>query len=428
MESVPDLGLIALALIALLLSAVLTAGEAALTRVTRSHAVELASAHKPRAGSVEWLAERRDSAILGTGFVRVLAEMTAAVATTLVISTLFDHWWAVMAVAVVVLAFVLALISGTSPRHYGRRHPAHVTHALAPILVPLERLGRMLRAFVAFLSPASDRTSREQIEDSAEEMRDMVELVSESEHLEDDEREMLHSVFELGRTITREVMLPRTEMVTIDADTTLDKALRLFVRSGFSRIPVIGDGDVEDIRGIVYLKDVLRRVENPQAEHDETHTRVEHVARRAQFVPETMLVDDLLEKMQQRSFHMAMVIDEYGGVAGLVTMEDVLEELVGDMTDEHDRAEPEVEELGAGWWRVPARLGVDDLGEIFDLPIDDDDVDSVGGLLTKALGRVPIEGTSATVQGLYLQAERAGGRRHQIQTVLARALTEDDDE
>lgn len=424
MNGVPDLALIFLALFALIIGAVLTAGETALTRVTRAHAAELASEGKPRAAAVQRLIDERHSAILGTGFVRVMAEMTAAVAITLVLATTVTTWWLAFGAAVGISALLLLVITGASPRRLGRRHPADTTHALAPILLALATLGRPIWALSSRFAPG--RTTREQTADTAEEMRDMVDLVSESEHLEDDEREMLHSVFELGRTITREVMVPRTEMVTIDADATLESAMRLFVRSGYSRIPVIGD-DIEDIRGILYLKDALRRRENPRTDESQGAIPVEHIARNAEFVPETLLVDELLEQMQTRSFHMAIVIDEYGLIAGLVTLEDLLEELVGDMTDEHDHAEPEVEELADGTWRVPARLPVDELGEIFDLPVDDDDVDTVGGLLTKALGRVPIEGAIARVQGLELVAERAGGRRRQIETVLARRMSEDEE-
>lgn len=424
MAQAPVVSMALLAVLGLIVGAVLTAGEAALTRITRAHVVELDQANKPRAHVVEQLVDNRDAALLGTGFVRVLAEMTAAVAITLAVLTVLDEWWSALAASIVISAALLALITGTSPRRYGRRHPEKTCHALAKILLALATLARPLNALVRRFSRVSGRTDREQGEAEAEEMRDMVELVSESEHLEDDEREMLHSVFELSRTITREVMVPRTDMVTVDAGTPVAKALRLFARSGFSRVPVIGES-VEDIIGVLYLKDVLRRVITG-AENDPNTIPVEHAARPAEFIPETLLVDDLLARMQQEAFHMAIVIDEYGGVAGLVTMEDLLEELVGEVKDEHDRAEPEVEDLGEGWWRIPARLAVDELGEIFDLPIDDDDVDTVGGLLTKALGRVPIAGSHAHVQGLYLQAERTVGRRHHIETVLARELTEEE--
>ncbi|MDO5727977.1 MAG: hemolysin family protein [Bowdeniella nasicola] len=427
MHDAPIFAMIILASAGLGLGALLTMNEAALTRVTRAHAAELSQDDKPRAKDVIRLINQRDAAILGAGFVRVLAEMTAAVAITLGVLRLVDQWYVALPLAVAIAALALALITGTSPRRYGRRHPDTVVHAFAPLLLFLAAGAQPLNLIAQRFARVSHRTEREQDEDEAEEMRDMVDLVSESEHLEDDEREMLHSVFELSRTIAREVMVPRTEMVTIARDTPLDKALNLFMRSGFSRIPVVGES-VEEVLGILYLKDVLRRVVGKGGQTNPTQTPAEHVARSAEFVPETLLVDELLARMQQEAFHMAILIDEYGGVAGLLTIEDILEELVGELQDEHDHAEPEVEELDDDWWRIPARLAVDDLGEIFDLPIDDDDVDTVGGLLQKTLGRVPIEGSNVEVQGLYLQAERAGGRRNQIQTVLARRVEEEDEE
>jgi len=225
---------------------------------------------------------------------------------------------------------------------------------------------------------------------------------------------MMRSVVELGQTLVREVMVPRTDMVTIDADKPASAAMRLFVRSGYSRVPVVGE-DADDVRGILYLKDVLRRLSD-RPEHE---TRpVSSFAREAVWIPETKPADDLLRDMQTGRVHMVLAVDEYGGTAGLVTMEDLLEEVVGELTDEHDHAEPEVEELGQGRYRVPARLGLDELGELFGLEIDDDDVDTAGGLLTKAIGRVPLPGAHGSAQGVDLTAEEAVGRRRQVATLI----------
>ena len=190
--------------------------------------------------------------------------------------------------------------------------------------------------------------------------------------------------------------------------------MRLFIRSGYSRVPVIGE-DADDVRGILYLKDVLRRLA-AHPEHEEL--AVAGFVREAEYVPEMKPADDLLREMQTGRFHMALAVDEYGGIAGLVTMEDLLEEVVGELTDEHDPAEPEVEDLGGGVLRVPARLGLDELGELFGLEIDDDDVDTAGGLLAKAIGRVPLPGASGDVQGLRIVADEATGRRRQVTSLL----------
>jgi CBS domain containing-hemolysin-like protein len=203
-------------------------------------------------------------------------------------------------------------------------------------------------------------------------------------------------------------------MVTIASGATARKAMLLFMRSGFSRVPVIGDG-VDDVRGVVYLKDLVRATwDTPEA----IERPVDALMREPEFIPESVPADDLLRRMQDEAFHMAIVIDEFGGVAGLVTIEDALEEIVGELTDEHDRAEPQVADLGDGRFRVPARLSLDDLGDLFDIEIDEDDVDTAAGLLAKALGKVPIPGSRATAHGLTMLAVRAEGRRRRLTWLL----------
>jgi CBS domain containing-hemolysin-like protein len=233
---------------------------------------------------------------------------------------------------------------------------------------------------------------------------------------------MIHSVFELGDTIAREVMVPRTEVVWIERGKTVRQALALALRSGFSRIPVIGE-NVDDVVGVVYLKDLVRRSQNTQ---ERNGPKVDEVMRRPAFVPESKPVDELLRDMQAQRNHIAIVVDEYGGFAGLVTIEDILEEIVGEIADEHDAFQrPPVEELTDGSMRVTARLPVEDLAELFDVELpEDDDVETVGGLLARALGRVPIEGASADVGGLRLVAESTGGRRNRIDTLLVRRVPE----
>ncbi|WP_341358138.1 hemolysin family protein [Georgenia sp. M64] len=414
-DQVPEVWLGLLVVVGAAVGATLSAGEAALARITRAAAGELAATGHRHGATVVRLVERRAAAMAATAFVRLLAEMTAAVCLTLVVADLLPRWWQVLAVSVVLTAVLVTVVVGVSPRSVGRRNPTGVLGVLAPVIAPLAGFGAVALRISASLHPRSPRTLEEEREERDEELRDMVDRVSESEQIEEDERELLQSVFELGRTLTREVMVPRTDMVTIDADENLEKAITLFTRSGYSRVPVVGES-TDDLRGVLYLKDVMRRVHRRQ---DTAGLTAAEVMREPVFVPETKLVDDLLREMQAESVHIAMVVDEYGGIAGLVTIEDLLEELVGEMVDEHDRAEPEVEDLGDGTVRVPARLPVDDLGEIFGLEIDDDDVDSAGGLLAKALGKVPLPGAEVDVLGLHLVAERAEGRRRRVSTLLA---------
>jgi CBS domain containing-hemolysin-like protein len=225
----------------------------------------------------------------------------------------------------------------------------------------------------------------------------------------DDERRMIQSVFELGDTPAREVMVPRTEMVWIEDDKTAGQATSLAVRSGHSRIPVIGE-NVDDIVGVVYLKDLVRRTYGSNdAGRD---TKVIEVMRPAVFIPDSKPLDDLLREMQRDRIHMALLVDEYGATAGLITIEDVLEEIVGEIADEYDTDEvAPVESLGDNTFRVSARLPIEDVGELYDIEFDEDlEVDTVGGLLALELGRVPLPGAEVVSHGLLLRAE--GGRDH----------------
>jgi len=235
--------------------------------------------------------------------------------------------------------------------------------------------------------------------------------------------ELVRGVVNLGETLAREVMVPRTDMITIESGTPARKAMVLFMRSGFSRVPVVA-GDVDDTVGVIYLKDVVKATWNDTDRLDEP---VDTFMRAPLFVPESVAVDDLLRRMQTEVFHIAIVVDEYGGVAGLVTIEDALEEIVVELTDEHDTAEPDAEPLAEGVFRVPARFSLDDLGELCDVHIDDTDVDTVGGLLAKALGRVPIPEAAASAHGLELVADRFEGRRRRLRSVLVRREEAEDE-
>ena len=229
------------------------------------------------------------------------------------------------------------------------------------------------------------------------------------------EQELLESVDEFGETIVREVMVPRIDMATVLADSPLSIALETFLASGYSRLPIQGKS-VDDIVGVLYLKDVARILSKDPASLETT--TVSTKGRKPTFVPELMPVDDLLRQMQKSATHIAIVVDEYGGVAGLVTMEDVIEEIVGDIADEYDREIPEVEELEDGQLRVSAKFSLFDLGERFGLELEDEDVDTVGGMLSKLLGKLPAKDDSVTFSGLTLKADRLEGRPKRLITVI----------
>ena len=248
----------------------------------------------------------------------------------------------------------------------------------------------------------------------------MVDYAEASSVIESGERAMIHSVFEFGDTIAREVMVPRGDVVYIERYKNLRQTLSLFLRSGFSRVPVIGE-NLDDIVGFAYLKDVVRRdFEAPEVEFTQ---RVEEVMRPALYVPESKQVDALLSEMQATRQHIAVVVDEYGGTAGLVTIEDLLEEIVGEITDEYDRDQVEAATLDDGSVRVSSRFPIDDLDELFGFDVEEDDVDSVGGLMAKHLGRVPIPGSHVDAHGLRFVAEAATGRRNKIESVLISRLS-----
>ena len=329
--------------------------------------------------------------------------------------------------AIALMVAISYVVVGVGPRTLGKQHAIKwarlaitvaviLSKLLGPLTTLLIRIGNALTPGKGFKSgPFSTEA----------EFRDLVDQASESGFVEESEREMIHSVFDLGETLVRELMVPRTEMVWIEADKTVRQGLSLALRSGFTRIPVISE-NLDNVVGIAYVKDLAKRVhDNPNSEVNE---KVEEHLRKATFVPENKTADDLLKQMQRDQIHMAIVVDEYGGTAGIITIEDILEEIVGEIADEYDDNESEeVEWLNENKARISARLHVEDFAEKFDSSFTDEeieDVDSIGGLIAKHLGRVPIPGSTITVPGWKLTAERPSGRRHRIATVLVEKIEE----
>lgn len=251
-----------------------------------------------------------------------------------------------------------------------------------------------------------------------EQLLSLVDQAAEQELLEEDDRAYIHSLVEFGGTLVREVMVPRTDMVTIDASQSVREALELLLGSRHSRMPVVASGDADDVEGVVYLRDAagfqLRRSEEAET------APVTRIMKPAVFVPELQLADDLLRQMQRESNHLALVVDEYGGISGLVTLEDLIEELIGDISDEHDRERSDIEAMPDGSLKVSARLPIDELGEIFGIELEDDEVDSVGGLVAKHLGRLAEVGDAVNVSGIELTALETERKRQRLVTVVAR--------
>ena len=417
--------LIVAAVVLVLMAGWWASAEATLARLSAVGAEQLAGSGRP--------ASRRLRAVFADLprylNILLLLRVTCETSATVLVVAAFVHWfgagWKGFLIALAVMVGVGYLVVGISPAPLGRRGAERVALGAATVLYPLGvilgPIPRMLVAAGSVLTRGRGTTVGPLAGKS--ELRGLVDFLEQRSVIEPGEREMVRSVFELGDTIVREVMVPRTEMVFIDQDKTVDQALSLHLRSGFSRIPVAGENE-DDVVGIAYLKDIVAWThEHPDADP----APVTEVMRPATYVPDSKPIDELLRQMQSQQIHAAIVIDEYGGTAGLVTIEDILEEIVGEITDEYDQERPPVEWLSPDVARVAARLSVDELAEIFGVSpqtIEAEDVETVGGLLAHALGRVPIAGSEGTVGGLRLTAENLSGRRNRINTVLVERVPE----
>jgi CBS domain containing-hemolysin-like protein len=400
------------------LAGIFGAMESALQRVSKARVEEMRRDGVKRAAALEEVVQERARHVALLLLLRIACETLAAVLVTVLFYDVWGSGWQTVLTSAGVMVVVSYVLVGVGPRTLGRQHAYGVALATAGVM---KLLGRVLGPVATLLILIGNmitpgRGFRDGPFSSEVELRELVDMAEERGVVESGERQMIHSVFELGDTIAREVMVPRTDVVWIERTKTVRQALALALRSGFSRLPVIGE-NVDDVVGVVYLKDLVRRSQNST---DQRGPKVEELMRTPTFVPESKPVDELLRDMQAQRIHIAIVVDEYGGFAGLVTIEDILEEIVGEIADEHDAFQrPPVEELSDGSMRVTARLPVEDLAELFGVELpEDDEVETVGGLLARELGRVPIEGASAEVGGLRLVAESRGGRRNQIDTLL----------
>jgi CBS domain containing-hemolysin-like protein len=414
----------ALVLAGLLLcgSAVLAVAETALAHVSRLRVEDLV--REGRRGTERLARVVRDAPtnLNVLLLARTVGEMLAATLAAIVCERGLDSVWESAVIAGIGMAVLHYVVVGVAARSLGRQHSERIALLTSGLVLGLRATtGGVVKVLIGAGSAlVPGKVARDAGFTSEAELRDMVDLAEERQVIESSEREMIHSVFELGETLAREVMVPRTDMVWIERTKTIRSALSLALRSGFSRIPVIGDNE-DDIVGIAYLKDLARRAYDGDGQ---TTERVDELMRPPYLIPDSKPVDELLRDMQAKQVHVAIVIDEYGGTAGLVTIEDILEEIVGEITDEYDREGPRIEELEDGTVRVSVRLSVDDLEDLLDVEFDLEDVETVGGLLAAELGRVPIAGSSVDVQGFRFTAESAKGRRNQVGTVLITGLPE----
>ncbi|CAB4650218.1 unannotated protein [freshwater metagenome] len=411
-------GLLVLIIVALLAFAGFLAGsEAALTSISRVMIDELENRKGGRLlRRVSQDPVRYLNVVL---LVRKAAELTSTVLLAVIMLDRFDGGMALF-LTVVIMVVVSYVIVGVGPRTLGKQNPhswarsgAVVAFYLATFLAPITML---LIAIGNAITPG--KGFRQGPFANEAELRDLMDQAHERGLVESDEHEMIHSVFELGDTLVRELMVPRTEMVWIEKDKSLRQGLSLALRSGFSRIPVVGE-DIDNIIGLAYVKDLAKRTLD---HHDsEQSERVEQHMRSATFVPEIKMAAELLKEMQRDQIHLAIVVDEYGGTAGIITIEDILEEIVGEIEDEFDDGEEPFTWLTDDKARAQAGIHVEDLAQELGITVaevDYHDVDTIGGMMAKKLGRVPIPGSTISLQGWSITAERPIGRRRRISSVL----------
>ena len=406
----------------LLFVAVAVAAEEAIGRTSKARAASLTEEQPKRAARLETLLALPDDTVQNP--LRLLVVMAqllqSALVAILAVGLLSQPWSTLVIAANLVIVFVMG---EAVPRTLAILNVDRVALFLArPIglllrIAPIRLLARTLIGLTNIIVPG--RGLRQGPFALPEELIALADAAVEDEVIEPAERDLIESVIEFGGTVVREVMVPRTDMITLEREVTAEEALEISSVVGFSRVPVVGE-NIDDVVGLAYVKDLIR------AELDDKASQpVERLMRYAHFVPETKKVAELLKEMQQDKFHMAIVVDEYGGVAGLVTLEDLIEELVGEIVDEYDVEEALVERLVDGSLRVDARILIDELNDLGKLELPEGDWDTVGGLVFDVFGRIPGSGEICEVDGYRLKVERVQGRR--ITRVLVTRLRIEND-
>ena len=404
-----DLGTIVGIVALLIVAGVLAAAEVGITRISRVRALTLQEEGRRGATSLLRIVENPARYLNVVLLAVLICHITATTLATGLAIRKSDTFGEV--IATVLMTIVIFVFAEVSPKTFTVQHTDRVALRLAPLIHALGHapllhpLARALITIANIVIPG--RGLRQGPFVTEEELRQMAEVAVEEQQIEEEEKEMIHSIFEFGDTVVREVMVPRPDMVAVEADTKLKQVLTVMLKRGFSRLPVY-DETVDNIVGIVYAKDVMRRLHNGRSRREPA---AGSIARPAFVIPESKKIAELLREMQQRKTHMAIVVDEFGDVAGLVTMEDLLEEIVGEIADEYDRGEPLVEPVDDNTMRVNARMPIDELSELVGVELPDTEWDTVGGLLAGLLGKVPARGEEVKVHGLTFRADKVQGRR-----------------
>ena len=390
--------------------------ETAFVRVSRIRLLALADEGDKRAKRLLRLLERPEQALNSVLLLLLAAQLGAATLLGSELEPALGHFGVLIGVVFeIVVVFTLFEVI---PKTFALQHTERAALLSSGFLSfvtgfrPLRLVTALFIAVANWIIPGKGLRRGPFV--TEEEILTMADVAAQESAIEKQERELIHSIFHFGDTVVREVMRPRTDVVAVEADATADAVIERAIREGRSRLPVY-EGSLDEVVGLVFLKDLVAR-----SRVGEGSRPVRASLRPARFVPESKPVADLLREMQSEKFHMAVVVDEYGGTAGLVTMEDLLEEIVGEITDEYDIDEPVVERLVDGAWRVPGRTPIDEVNELLGATLSDEEWDTVGGLVFNSLGHVPVEGEYFTVDGFEVCAERIQGRR--IVSVVFRPL------
>ena len=399
-------------MLAAILALILLAGffamsETSLTRISRVKAMTMEEEGRRGAAKLARLVEHPERFLNPVLLLVLVCHLVVATLVGVLAEQLFGALGVTVAVFFeVVVIFVLA---ESAPKTWAVQHPERAAILAAPLislitnLAPIRLLARALIGLSNLILPGKGLKQGPFV--SEEELLATVDVATEDEVIEHDERRLIHSIIEFGDTVVREVMVPRPDMVAVEGRDKVSDVIEVAIAAGYSRMPVYDQG-IDDITGIIFVKDLMRAErEGKNADEVREHVRDPH------FVPETKRVTELLREMQKEKYHLAIVVDEYGGTAGLVTLEDLIEELVGEIVDEFDVEEPAVEKLDNGEVRVNARMPIDEVNDLLQADLPTGDWDSVGGLVFNLLGHVPTEGEAVEVDGRCLVAEKVQGRR-----------------
>jgi len=389
------------------LASFLAMAETSLTRMSRAKAISLQEEKKRGAGNLLHLIQHPEEFLTPVLLILLVCHLVAATLVGIIAERTFGALGIVVATAFEVV--VIFVVGEAVPKTYAVQRPERAALLVAPVvsaivrLPPIRLVSRALIGLSNVIVPGKGLKEGPFV--SEEELLAMADVAVEEDVIEREERALIHSIIEFGDTVVREVMVPRPDMVSVEARASLSDVMEVVMSAGYSRIPVYELG-IDDIAGIVYAKDLMRAMREGRAEEP-----VRDLVRPARFVPETKRVAELMPEMQKEKAHMAVVVDEYGGTAGLVTLEDLIEELVGEIVDEYDVEEAKVEPLPGGDFRVNARMPIDELNDLLDVEFPQGDWDTVGGLVFNLLGHVPDEGETVDYDGHQLRAERVQGRR-----------------